>query len=193
MKAELIKRATDIQERLQNGEFEHEDMVLYTIQLSAVRQHKKSLLKKNDFKDIKNRVMVRHPETRDPIPTETKIEELPASLYSFMKDSLNAAWKIEWMYRGGYVTSKSLIYKERFGSSPTSRKDVYAKICDTMGFSKWDVGLKMWIESMHTPGQIIKYEGVAYHWDTKKTKLQTCKMMTVVLDYQHVITMTLIC
>lgn len=192
MKQEFVKRSLDVQEKIANGEFEHDDLVMYTIQLSANRQHKRSILKKNDFKDVQSRVLVQYPEGVMEIPEEKKLESLPLAMASLIASHPKSHWKIEWMYKGGYVTMKSDMYKDRFGTNKTSRKDLYAKIVDTMGFSHWEVAYKMWVESIRCPGQIIKYEGLAYHLDTKSTKTQTAKMMTVVVDYQHMITLTVI-
>lgn len=121
-----------------------------------------------------------------------KVEDLPALMVDVLHTYSDSHWKIEWMYKGGYVTMKSDVYKAKFGTNKTSRKDLYTKIVDTMGFSHWDVAYKMWLESLRSPGQVIKYEGMAYHLDTKKTGVQTARMMTMVLDYQHVITLTII-
>lgn len=150
------------------------------------------MLRRADFKDVHSRVVVQYPESKEPIPEEKKMEQLPEKMMEFFKEWPDSVWKIEWMYRGGFITAKSDIYSNRYGPSLTSRKDLYTKIVDTMGFSKWEMGYKMWVETIRTPGQVVKYEGLAYHLDKKKTGFQTARMMTIVLDYQHIITVTLI-
>jgi len=174
-----------------NGEFVHEDLALYTIQLSATRQHKRSILKGKDFKDVQSRVLLQYPEGVE-IPEEMKLELLPLEMASLMANHPDSHWKIEWMYKGGYVTMKSDMYKERYGTNKTNHKDLYTKIVDTLGFSYWETSYKMWVESIHRPSQIIKYEGLAYHLDTKKMRMQSVKMITKIIDFQHVITLTVI-
>ena len=167
-------------------------MALYTIQLSAARQHKKSLLKKADFKDVQSRVVIKYPEAKE-IPEEMKMGCLPSLMVAFLADnSKTNNFKVEWMYKGGYKTAKSDVYSARYGTNKVARRDLYTKCVDTMGFGYWDAAYKMWIESIRSPGQIIKYEGMAYHLDTKKNELQTAKMMTLIIDYQHMITITTI-
>lgn len=192
VKGEFVKRAMDVQQKLQDGEFDHEDLALYTIQLSAAVQHKRSILKGADFKDVRKRVVANYPECKEGDIRKQTMETLPDEMLSFMVENHDSHWKVEWIYKGRYMVTKSDIYLKRYGSNLTSRKDLYTKIIDTMGFSRWDVGYKMWVESIRRSGQIVKYEGQSYHLDTKKTCFQTAKMMTIIFDYQHLITMTLI-
>jgi len=184
-----VKRAKDVMDGLLRGKFEHNDMALYLLQMNANAQHKKTLVKRKDLTDMRNRVAVMYPIV-DQIPHMT-IEELPVPLKTFLGDDQHS-WKIEWFYGGDYICQQSGMYKEGFQYNRHGMRNVYAKLIDTMGFSKWDMAYKMWIETLCRPEQVISYEGMAFHVLRQKLESQKARMMSMILDFEHVITVTIV-
>jgi hypothetical protein len=172
-------------EGLLEGRFEHCDLALYHIQLNATQQHQKTILKKADLRDVRDRIKSIYPESGEPIPPMGK-EHLPQDL----KDFIKGEWKIEWVYKGNIIEETSEQYKKMFQYNKKGVKVVYSKVVDTLGFSRWDMAFKMWIESLTRPGKVVWYEGQAFRMDTKKTCMQKASMMTIILDYDHLITVT---
>lgn len=184
-----MKRAKDVMERLLNGSMEHCDLALFTLQMNATKNHKKMPIKRRDYADVRDRLKIVHPAGAK-IPHAT-IGDLPEPLASFLGAG-GMVWKIEWMYEGDYLVEESEEYKNRYKYNRQGCKNLYSKLVDMMGFAKWDMSLKMWIETLFRPNQVVSYEGKAFRHDIRVVQLQTAKMMSVVLDYKHVITATLI-
>lgn len=189
-KAEFIKRARDVQDRLLAGEFYHDELALYTLQLCSIRQHKKNLMKKWEHVDIMKRLKIEYPEY-DVIP-KMFVEDLPMELSNFIKQFQRGAWKVEWMYDGVFMAKKSNDWDLMFDFNKSAHKELYSKLVDTMGFNHWDMAYRMWIESLRYQCQIIKYEGMGYQKAMKETNFQTARMMSKIIDYQHIITVTII-
>jgi hypothetical protein len=184
---EFIKRAKDVMEGIAEGRFEHCDLALYHLQLNATQQHQKKILSKADLPDIRDRIRHLYPESDQPIPAMDK-DHLPQEL----KDFIQGEWKIEWMYKGNIMQETSEKYKQMFKYNKKGVKVVYSKVVDTLGFSRWDMAFKMWIESLMRPGKAVWYEGQSFHMDTKTICMQKASMMTMILDFDHVITVTII-
>lgn len=155
-----------------------------------MRQHKRCILKKKELQEVCHRVSILHPTGAD-VPPPT-IDKLPLPLANFMEMHPNAAYKVEWYYQGAIFCDKGEWYEEKFNFNKMCQKDILTKFLDTMGFSDWQMSYKMWVESLRTNGQIIKYEGMGYQQDVRQTNFQIAKMMSMVIDYNHVITVTLI-
>lgn len=96
------------------------------------------------------------------------------------------------MYKGAYSSQRSVSYKDRFSFSKMADKKVYQKLVDTLGFSRWNTAHRMWIESLYRPQQVVKYEGKAFDLQKQETVIQTAKMMTYIIDYEHIITCTIV-
>ena len=186
-----MKRAKDVMEGVLNGRFEHSDLALYHLHINAQRQHKKVALKKQDLADVRGRLKIMFPSSKEPLP-KLSLEALPPSLIEFINQPGVEDWKIEWMFQGDYFEQKTDGYKKKFHYNRHGMRDVYSKLIDTMGFSRWEIAYKMWLESLYRLDQAIRYEGQSFHVDTKKPVMQVAKMMSHVIDYDHLITVTII-
>lgn len=186
--AEFIKRATHVQNQLFLRLFDHDDLAMFTLYTHSVRTHQRVLFKRAEIKDIAARVEIMYPSAEaDKIP-QIGTDKLPPLL----KEMVKGAYKVEWFYKGDLTIAQSYVYQSRYSIKPCGVKRVFPKIVDTMGFAKPETALRLWLESVHRPGQVVKYEGVAYHQASEKTAMQTARMLTVVFDYEHLITVTTI-
>jgi hypothetical protein len=189
---EFIKRALTVQKNLLEGVYEHCHLAVYNLNAHAIKTHKRKLLKSQDMKEVKRIVSEKWPISNS-IPHVRIVDKLPPKCLEFLKEYPVAAWKVEWMFNGGYDFQMNDLYKGRYQKfSRNKERGVYTKLWDTMGFSKIDVGLKLWIESLYRPDRIIRYEGNAYLIDVKAVKFQTARMMTHVYDYDHIVSVTVI-
>ena len=186
-----MKRAKDVMEGVFEGRYPHQDLAMYHLHISAQRQHKKNLLKKQDLLDISQRIKIMNPPTTDKIPNNV-IEDLPYDLLEMIVKSGVDHWKVEWMYCGEYFTKFSKDFRLRYGYNKQGVRSVYSKLVDTLGFSRWEIVYKMWLESLYRSGQVIMYEGKAFHADTEVTVGQVARMKSLILDYDHIITVTTI-
>jgi len=184
-----MKRAKDVMEGLLAGRYEHNDIAMYHLHISAVRQHKKALLKKPDLKDVRDRLSIMFPEAKENVLPLT-VDALPQHMKQFVQDPRVKEYKIEWMYNGITHEEISDGYRRKFGYNKFGNKKIYQKVVDTLGFSRWEVPFKMWIESFFRLGKVIRYEGMAYHSDLLVTVPQVVKMMSHVIDFNHVISIT---
>jgi hypothetical protein len=186
-----MKRAKDIMVGVLEGRYEHNDLAMYHLHIAAVRQHKKALLKKPDLADVRDRLSIMFPETKENVPTLT-VDALPRHMKEFVQDRQVKEYKIEWMYNGVTHEELSEGYKRKFGYNRFGYKKLYCKLIDTLGMSRWEVPFKMWIESLFRLGQVIRYEGMSYHTDTEMTTPQVVKMMSHVVDFNHIISITVV-
>lgn len=96
-------------------------------------------------------------------------------------------FQVVWMYNGNIQFMQSTSFKSRFAINRCGEKRLY-KIVETYGFSDYDAGHKMWLESLYNPGVTVFYEAKAYRQDLKTTVMQKVKIVSVVVDYCHIIT-----
>ena len=101
-------------------------------------------------------------------------------------------WRVEWMYEGRMQSRVSPGFNQRYKPMLKGVRELYAKMTDTLQFEKPEMAHKLWLESLYRPEQVVFYEGWAYHLDEDKVKFQTARVMSFILDYEHVITITTI-
>jgi hypothetical protein len=176
---------------IQDGRLEHNDLAIYTLQLNARKQHKKMLIKAIEMREISKRLANKFPLMTTPAPITT-IQGLPVCFGGLIKNFDSDVWMIEWMYQGDYLSHESDSFKKRFRFNLKGYKGFYRKVVNTLGFSKYQTAYKMWVETLTRPQQSIFYEGLAYQFDRRKVVMQKACMMSCVLDFEHVITVTTI-
>lgn len=171
--------------------FQHSDIGLYILHLSAVKSHKRSVFKKADLDDVRSRLKIVHPTLMGKPPVVRVLTELPQVMQDFISQQ-GGMWKVEWFYKGGYDTRFSPGYLMRFRPKTEGTRDLYTKVLETLQFQDHAAGHRLWLESLYRPGKVVFYEGVGYQLDTHKTVVQTAKIVSVILDYEHVISATII-
>lgn len=183
-----MKRAKEVQRRLAANEFPFVDLAMYIIQVHATRVHFKGLLKKPEMDDVRQRLKIMWPLCED-LPTMS-VGSLP--LWITEKLQGLPVWRIEWFWDGSYVCSKTPAWKKRFTHSFGGEHGIYKMVRDTLGFSRFEMPFKMWLESLFRPNEMIYYEGKAFIHDMEQLEVQKCTMISVVYDYNHVMTITYI-
>lgn len=185
---EFERRAKLVMNKLfRAGELAHNDLGHYFLNANAVRCHLKSLLRRNDARDCLSRLEVMYPLlSRAEIP-KMEIASVPKEF----KEMLVGAYKIEWHYDSQLNVLQSDEYKKKYktkmGKAGTM---IYPKCKDTMGFDPYPTSIKMWLETLYRPGQLVTFTGSAYHMDSALIKCQTAKMVSIVFDYDHFMTVT---
>jgi hypothetical protein len=189
---ENLKRARMLQENVLNGVYEHVDLAAYNLNAHAIKSHKKKMFKKQDMKDVKDRVEIMWPACKQ-IPPVLATDLISPECLDLLKKFPLAAWKVEWMYNGSYDFQINDLYKKRYWSFYRSKdRSIYSKLWDGVGFSKFDIALKMWLETLFRPDQTIRYEGMGYIADEKRVVPQVVRMLTHVYDFDHVVTVTVV-
>lgn len=173
---------------LQCNEFQFVDMAMYIMQVHASKRHYKTLLRRPEMVDVTERVKIMWPLKTD-LPT-IGVGQIPLEIVSKMNGT--PLWKVEWFWDGSIISSKTPQWKERFKFSYCGERGVYQMVSDTMGFSKHDMAMKMWLESLHRPGQYIYYEGKAFMQGSGELKVQKATMISTIYDYNHVMTVTFV-
>lgn len=170
--------------------FQHSDIALYTLHLSAVRSHKKMVFKKNDLKDVRERIKIMFP-IGEAIPKEGDLFGIDQSGLDLIEGvSEKGFWRVEWMYEGRHHSRVGPGFNQRFKPQLRGVRDLYVKMTDTLQFEKKEMAHKLWLESLYRPGQTVMYEGWAYALEKEQVVYQTARVLSFVLDYEHIITVT---
>jgi hypothetical protein len=181
-----VKRAKNVLDGLVQGRFQHVDIGIYTLHIHACRRHIRRLLNKSEVNDCLARLKIIYPLLNDGIPALGE-GKLPKVLH----DMAVGTYKVEWFYAGEYKVARSPDYKVKLGHPMKNNiRNMHPKTIDTMGFSQWDMPMKMWMESLYRPGQVVSFGGVAFHVNRVKIQYQVARMMSIIFDYEHVITVT---
>jgi hypothetical protein len=149
------------------------------------------MFKAQDMKDVKMRVETMWPPTKL-LPALLVVDFLPMACLNLINKFPLGAWKVEWMFNGSYEVHKNDLYKQRYLMMGKRGKEIYSKLWDGMGFAKFDMAYKMWLETLFRPGQIIRYEGNAFLLDQNIVKPQVARMITHVYDFDHIVTVSVI-
>lgn len=194
MDDEFVKRAKTLQDRILNGEFEHNDLASYTLNAHAIKTHKKKLFKSQDMKDVTMRVETMWPLVKKgELPSLCIVDNLPQGCLELINKFPLAAWKVEWMWNGSFDFQMNDLYKGRyFKFSRHKERGVYTKLWDGMGFAKYEMGYKMWVESLYRPNKVMRYEGNAYLMNEKRVACQVARVISHVYDYAHIVTVTVV-
>lgn len=182
---EWAKRLKKVCDRIASHGYEHVDLAIYQIHLHATRDHLKGVLKKKDIPDIANRLIAIYPPLQNKDIPKVDSAYIPESIKTFLTS--RDIFQVVWMYNGNIQFMQSGLFKSRFAIQRCGEKRLY-KMVETYGFSDYDSGHKMWLETLHNPGVIVFYEGKAYRQDIKSIVMQKVKMLSIVLDYCHIIT-----
>jgi hypothetical protein len=186
---EWAKRVRKVCDRIASHAYEHVDLAIYQIHLHATRDHLKGVLKKKDVPDIANRLIAIYPPVEKSSIPKVDSAYLPELVKGFLAGS--DVFQVLWMYNGNIQFMQSVLFRSRFAIDRCGEKRMY-KFVETYGFSDYDAGHKMWLETLHNPGVVVFYEARAYRQDLKSIVMQKVKMVSVVIDYCHIITASIV-
>lgn len=177
-------------EGIMEGRYVHSDLAMFTLHQQALHQHKKSLLKKPDFVNMRHRLEILYPMPADfNFPLLDK-DHLPGHLQGALQDHRGWSTKIEWMHKGEYFVDMTPDYKKKTDYNRFRNGKLYNKIVDTIGFSRWDMAYKLWVESLYRPDQLMFYKGKAYDMETKSLVNREARMISTILYFDALITIT---
>lgn len=164
-----------------------QDLPMYILNAEATVNGRRRYLKRHDMVDVSQRLKIVHPMVEEYKIPDCKIAELPKELADVVE--MGAAWKVEWFYCGQYKTDMSLVYAERY--RPNEMSSLLGRVADTVGFCTWEKAFALWQESLYRPGIKVFYEGRAcWQGSVGDPVVQKAVMISVILDLDHVITVT---
>lgn len=184
---EVYRRAGDIDKRVRSGDLYLEGLGLYLLNAEAIRVRQHKFLKRGPQLEILTRLRDTYPLVEpDKIPGPN-VQSLPQRLQGMIMDC--DTWRAEWFYNGLNVCLTSDAWTKAF-HYPKKRYTV--KIMETAGFCRWESMMKLWSDSLFYMDRVIFYEGKATRKDKDGAVIQKARMLTHVLDHDHVITVTTI-
>lgn len=184
---EYQKRSKDVENKIRAEFYLFQDLPMYILNTEATIQKRPRYLKRYDMVDVTQRLKIMHPLLEESKIPEKRIGDLPKILSEIVE--MGPTWKVEWFYRGGYTVDMSLLYAERF--RPGDMGSLMGRVADTVGLCDWWKAFALWEETLFRPSQRVFYEGSA-NWQGSfmDAVRQKVVMMSVVLDLDHVITVT---
>lgn len=181
-------------EEIKNNKYSYSELGMYLIHMEASRTHRRLVFKRPELLEVRSRLAAKYPLLPyDVIPT-MEMRNMPVEMLDFLRQFpyQTTAIKVEWFYGGIYHYDVNQEYKSRFTLGRKGDRQVYSKTCDTIGFNNVSMAFKMWMESVDRPGVIIKYEDVGLRVDLNIVVHQCVRMLSKVLDCEHVITLTVV-
>lgn len=187
--SEFYKKAKWIMEDIKDNKFQYSELAMYHIHMEASRASRRLVFKRPELVEVKSRVEGKYPLIHHSHIPPFIIPSLPKVLLDFINtyDYSRVMIKVEWFYGGLYHYEANNPYRQQIHFHRNSDRTVYSKAVDTCGFNEYDRPFKMWIESVDYPLTVISYTGLAYRKDVSMVTIQTMKIMTMVLDYQHMV------
>jgi hypothetical protein len=184
----MSKRARDVETRVREGLMGFQDLSIYLLNVEATRAHWRKYLKRKEAMDVLERLRTMHPVMdREDIPGPSK-KYLPESMKALLDG--RSVWCVEWFYEGKHTVEASPQYASRYLGVPHPK--ISSRLADMVGFCKWDSAMKLWIESLWRPDNVIFCEGTAYHFDVAEKREQKVRMISHIYDFEHVVTVTVV-
>lgn len=187
---ELKRRVKDLDKRMRDGEMGFQDLAIHLLNMEASRRKMTKYMKRKEQVDVLHRVRTMHPLVEGLDIPSPLLGNLPAHFKSMIDG--RSIWRVEWMFNGRHTAMSTGEYENRYLGEAVKVRCTVAKIQDMVGFCKWDSAIKLWMESLYRPDQIVYYEGKAYLQHTGETKFQKVRMMSHVYDSDHVVSMTVV-
>lgn len=191
---DFIKKSKLVFSDVISNKFKYSEQAMFLIHLEAKRVHRRLVFKKKELDEVRDRLFKLYPAKSDDEIPDMLICALPPTLTDFMrqfshdKDGI----KVEWFYGGIYYYTANSAYKERIDVTRKGERQLYSKCVDTLAFSEYDIAFKMWLESIDRPGVVIKYDGLGFHRTKNMSVQQTARIMSLIVDASHAITMTVV-
>ena len=134
-----------------------------------------------------------HPDLEKPQLPIICVSTIPQELKSFIGRS--STYKVEWMMDGKYHVATTDDYGVAFMSAPAIYRNCMSwkippKLVDSLGLSIPLYALRLWVESLETPGFPVAYRGLVYWSDVGVVLTSYIRVMSVVIGPKHHITVT---
>jgi len=185
---EAMRRVREIMECLYNGEFVHCDLALHLFQVQTRLAHIRSVMKRAEAMECLSRLKVMHPPNEGAWPGAV-MSKLPRPLEELIAGA--ELFKVDF-FEGGHVkTIASQAYTLMFPCNAFNVRRTIRRAADMILFLDFKKAMTLWFESLRNPGKTMVFEGRA--WTSMKeggVVDQRVEMMSIVFDYEHVITAT---
>lgn len=191
---ESNRRSKWLMADIKNDKFRYSELAMYLVHMEASRSSRRLIFKRPELVEVNARLSKKYPPVDASYIPPFIMSSIPKDLLDFINryNYVVDAIKVEWFYGGLYHYEINQPYRHQVHYHRYSDRTLYSKVADGCGFSDYKVAFKSWMESVDNPGSIIVYSGMAYKKDTKSARMQTMKVMSHILDYQHVITVTIL-
>jgi hypothetical protein len=188
-----VKRSKLLMNNIHENKFRYSELGMYTIHLEANRTHRKLVFKRPELLGVRTRLGKRHPLLPGKQIPKPQPEYVPEEISKFiMEHDAGAAVKVEWFFVGVYYVKCNEQYNMVCDMERHADQTLYSKTIDTMNFSRYDIAFKTWLESVDAPGKVVQYQGALMHNVSKAVVVKTARMMSIVLDFEHIITATVL-
>lgn len=177
-----------------NHSYYYSPQGMYFLHLQAKRAHQRAIYKTPELAELRSRLSSQYPPVNIQVIPKMNLESMPPLLLDYIRqfDHDSIAYKVEWFYASVYLVSHNHRWFEWYRKESRKDNKVFSKVHDTMGFMEHNTALKMWLESIDRPESTIRFEGWAYHQKSHGLVMQTAFMMSILFDYEHAITLTVV-
>lgn len=184
----MEKRARDVENCIREGALGFQDQFIYLLNVEAVRAHWRKYVKRREAMDALDRLRATHPLLpRGDVPTPS-MKNLPGNMSALLDG--RDVWCVEWFYEGRRTVKVGSTYQARYLGVPHIK--ISARISDMIGFCDWRTAMKLWVESMWSPDNVVCCEGTAFYFDVQEKREQKVRMMSHIYDFDHVVTVTVV-
>lgn len=188
-KLESTIRAKRLYSLVSAGEFLHNDFARYQLSLESSVHGGKAVLGRLEMPEVHRRIYA-------PVASVIPVGDLSA-LPDCLKDHVgdHPVFKIEWLVNGVYhcVTSNSYASQIISGEEImeiAKRHSIPPKIVDTLGLNDFEMGYRMWCESLFSPGLCISFTGSGFWREDGRLMYTTARIMSVIVSHTYIITTT---
>jgi hypothetical protein len=190
---EMVSRAKVIFKQIQSGGFVHNDHAKYQIYLENSMYCAKSMMKRNEVKDMFKRISKSHDFGAGAI--DYNVENLPSPIKHLLHGQEH--YKIEWMDNGRYLVKASDTYKTNFLPvekviDMARRYGIPPKLLDMCNLNEYDMAYKMWAETVAHPNVVVSYTGISFWVNANIITNTTVKMVTVMVTPMAMISATIV-
>lgn len=168
----------------------YQDIVVHLLNLEASRRKITKYMRRKEQVDVLQRLRTIYPIVRSIDVPSPILGNIPAHFKAMMDG--RDVWRVEWFYNGRHMAMSTQEYDERYLGEAIKVRNAVTKLRDMVGFCKWDSAVKLWMESLYRPDQIVYYEGRAYLQNSGKTVYQKVRMMSHIYDSDHVVSITVV-
>lgn len=190
---EAVSRSKMLFKNIMLGNLIHNDHVKYQLALETNVYGGKTIIGRKEVKEIKDRISKNTFYLYD-VPSGD-LGKLPEQLKLHIGEC--PIFKIEWMRNGRYMCAMSEgyglnIFTEGEIISISKNTGIAPKLVDECGLTQYDIAYKMWVESVFSPCTNVTYTGAGYWKSDNSVCYSTVRMMSVVINYEYIITATTI-
>jgi len=189
---EWVKRAVALADDILSRKYNDRHHPMFLIHLHALRVQRRFIYKKPELDEVRSMMRQRYGILDISLIPQMVPSQLPIMIKDFISpwQDLKCPVKIEWFYGTLYLHHMNDAYRKRYMFRTGGDKSIYPKVLDTMALEEYDAAFRLWMLSVENPGMVQQYRGTGYMQDTQTWGQVAIKMLSVVIDSEHVISAT---